>query len=92
MAELLAACAARGFAQAQAMLGLLYQEGKHIAQDHAKARRWFMHAAQGGNPLAQTWLGDVLSREEPVDREGAVFWYERAAQQGHAGAIPVLTA
>jgi uncharacterized protein len=91
--ELLEACAAHGSTDAQATLGLLYAEGKRIAQDQRLALRWFTRAAQGGNAFAQAWLGDVLIRGIglPVDRDAAMTWYERAAIQGHAGAIAALT-
>jgi TPR repeat protein len=56
--------------------------------------RWFTRAAHGGNAFAQAWLGDILvhGRGVPVDRNEAGMWYERAAMQGHAGAIAALTA
>jgi TPR repeat protein len=91
--ELLASCAARGHADAQAMLALLYFQGKHVQEDQGLAMHWFTRAAQRGNAFAQAWLGDILIRGQgvAVDRDAAAVWYQRAALQGHAGAIAALT-
>ena len=32
-----------------------------------------------------------MSRQQPPDRDNALIWYERAARQGYAGALQMLT-
>jgi TPR repeat protein len=94
VAELLKRSAAQGDADAQANLALWYLEGKHIGRNEALANGWFERAAHGGNALAQSRLGDLLSSGAgavKADPDAAAAWYERAALQGHAGATLALT-
>ena len=92
--NLVEACAVRGDPVAQARLGLLYLEGVQRVNDPEMALCWFTRAAQGGNAFAQAWMGDALVRGGQgvdVDRDAALAWYEKAALQGHAGAIAAIT-
>lgn len=48
--------AERGHEGAQFHLGMLYEFGDHIQQDHAKAAMWYRKAAKQGNADAQDGL------------------------------------
>jgi uncharacterized protein len=88
--ELLEKCAHRGDADAQICLALLYYEG--TPSNTAQALIWFSRAANGGNAIAQAWVGDLLAKGigVPADLEAADMWYEQAANKGHAGAAQAL--
>ena len=49
--------AENGHAEAQLILGELYNAGKGVAQDNATAVVWFRKAAEQGNVDAQLMLG-----------------------------------
>jgi TPR repeat protein len=51
-----------GNAEAQAMVGNLYELGLGVAQDHSKALGWFTRAADQGNVTAETALGRMYSK------------------------------
>jgi TPR repeat protein len=90
----LLAAAEREDAAAQEVLGRWYYEGKLVPRDEATALRWNSLAAEGGNPFAQAWLGDVLNQGLAgviVDHAAARRWYEKAAIQRHVGALTLLT-
>jgi TPR repeat protein len=90
----LTAAAEKGEAAAQEVLGRWFYEGKLIRRDDALALRWNSAAAEGGNPFAQAWMGDVLAQGLAgviVDRAASRAWYEKAAQQRHLGALTMLT-
>ncbi|MGA8965943.1 MAG: SEL1-like repeat protein [Pseudolabrys sp.] len=44
--------AERGNAQAQAILGFIYEHGRGVPQDYAAAVRWYVSAAEQGYPTA----------------------------------------
>ena len=75
-------------AEAQYSLGLMYFQGKDVAQDYAKAREWFEKAAQQGHVKAQYNLGLMYDHGKggAQDYAKAREWYEKAAQQGLAKA------
>lgn len=80
--------AAAGSHAAQYRLGAMYAQGRGVAQDHAKARAWFLKAARGGNAMAQVALG-VMSeqgRATTHDYGQARQWYLKAASQRFADA------
>jgi hypothetical protein len=43
-------------------LGLLYENGKGVAQDYAQARQWFQKAADAGNAGARQALARLPSK------------------------------
>ena len=73
---------------AQTLVGMMYNEGKGVAQNYKEAVRWWLLAASQGNSTAQYNLGDVYEEGKGVaqDYKEAVRWYRLAAQQGHSNA------
>ena len=80
--------AEQGDASAQYNLGLTYDNGIGVPQDHAEAAEWTRRAAEQGHAMAQYNLGLTYAKGEglPQDFAEAVQWYRRAAKQGLAGA------
>jgi hypothetical protein len=78
----------QGDVQAQFKLGVMYGDGRGVAQDHAEAVKWFRLAADQGDAGAQINLGLIYSigRGVAQDHAEAVKWYRLAADQGHASA------
>lgn len=75
-----------GNATAQNRLGLLYNEGRGVAQDFLQAKRWFDKAAEQGHAGAQVNLGTLylLGHGAPESDQMALFWFRRAAEQEDA--------
>ena len=80
--------AERGDAEAQFILGIMYDDGEGVPQDYAEAVRWYRRAAEQGHASAQFNLGLRYDNGYgvPQDYAEALRWYRRAAEQGHAGA------
>ena len=70
-------------------LGVLYQNGRGIAQSYDKAREWFQKAADAGNPDAMNNLGELYYYGRGVARDytQAREWYEKAAAADNANAM-----
>ncbi|KAF9097594.1 hypothetical protein BGX29_008012 [Mortierella sp. GBA35] len=76
----------------QVVLGDMYREGRGVVQDFAKAREWYLKAAEAGYLKAQVQLGSMCFygggsgvggmrvREEVV--EMGLDWFRKAAAQG----------
>lgn len=84
---------------AQYNVGRAFYEGFGVKQSDAEAERWFLAAAQDGDPSgsikAQTVLGLFYSRpgEEFFDLEKAYFWHQEATGNGSLesqGALGVM--
>lgn len=77
--------AARGNAAAQNAIGVLYDNGQGVPQDHATALNWYRKAAKKGNADAQNNLGMMYANGlgVPQDYAKAAAWYRKAADQGH---------
>ena len=58
--ELIRPLAENGHAEAQLILGDMYNAGKGVAQDNAAAVMWFHKAAEQGNVDAQSMLGQGM--------------------------------
>ena len=85
----LSAMAQRGDAEAQNMLGVLYDNGQQgIAQDYKLARTWFEKAAAQGQSSAQYHLGFLYEagRGVPHSDKQALHWYGLAAAGGNPNA------
>ena len=82
------AAAEQGDPEAQYKLGLLYQKGRGVEQDYAKAVEWFQKAADKNHALAQYELGVAYRRGQGVEKDyaKALKWYRKAADQGCAPA------
>ncbi len=83
-ARLLRPQAEEGGADAQVMLGQMYNIGKGVPRSHKEAVKWFRLAAQQGDAGGQDGLG--LAYEEgagiPRDYVHAYMWYGLAAASG----------
>ena len=86
--------AKQGNAQAQAILGIMYREGRAVPQDYKTAVKWFTLAAKQESVLAQLNLGVMYATGDgfPQDFKTAVKWYRLAAEQGYAPAQSKLGA
>jgi uncharacterized protein len=75
-----------GDPDAQQGLGVFYDVGIGVAQDHAEAVTWFRKAADQGFALAQYALGSAYETGGGVakDPAQAAVWYRKAADQGFA--------
>lgn len=80
--------AEQGEAAAQITLGMLYENGKGVTQDHKEAARWYRLAAEQGQAKAQIYLGSMYSQGKgvPQNFKEAAHWYRLAANQGLADA------
>ncbi len=76
----------QGDAEAQSMLGLMYDVGRGVPHDHAQALKWYRLAADQGYAKAQFNLGAMYDygRGVPKDYAQAVKWSRLAADQGDA--------
>ncbi len=86
--------AERGDVLFQMLLGLMYEQGRVVAQDHAEAVRWYRKAAEQGDAGAQYMLGTMYAggRGVPQDYAEAVKWYRKAAERGDASSQSSLGA
>ena len=73
-----------GSASAQRNLGVMYDAGFGVAQDHVEAARWFSRAAAAGSRDAAYQLGMMYweGRGLPRDAHQAVRWLQQSALQG----------
>ena len=86
--RLLTAAVEQGEAEAGAMLGALYFEGRKAPRDIAAARSCYEWAAERGDCNAQFGLGDIHYNGLGVEKnlELGADWYEKAASNGHTRA------
>jgi len=75
-------------AHAQNNLGLMYQLGRGVVQDHKEAAKWFRLAANQGHSSGQRNIGLMYKRGHGVvqDYKEAVKWFRLSANQGNANA------
>jgi TPR repeat protein len=80
--------ALRGHAEAQAQLGVCYQQGFGIEKDLAQAFAWFRRAAEQGNARGQLQVGLAYRRGEGVaqDLAQSLVYIRKAAENGHSKA------
>ncbi|MFW5969239.1 MAG: tetratricopeptide repeat protein [Halofilum sp. (in: g-proteobacteria)] len=73
-------------ADAAFRLGALYQEGRGVEQDDARAVEWFRRAADNDSESAWFNLGHMYARGQGVEKDAAeaVRWYEKAARNENA--------
>lgn len=74
--------AAKGNAEAQTRLGLLYDEGIGVAQDTDAAMAWYAKAAAQGDDMAELALGRHHA-DDLGDNAEALRYFRRAAEQGN---------
>ncbi len=84
--------AERGDADAQALLGAAYYNGRGVEQDYGEAVRWTRLAAEQGNVRGQSLLGAIYYNGHGVEQDygEAARWARLAAEQGDAGAQMLL--
>jgi len=77
--------AAKGDANAQFLLGMLYDSGRGVAQDQAAAASWYRKAAKQNHPPAELYLGILLYSGQGVkqDYAEAARWFRAAAEGGN---------
>jgi TPR repeat protein len=77
-----------GDAEAQFLLGRVYESETPGVEDPVEAAVWFGRAAELGHLGAQFRLGRLLEegRGQPPDMEQALDWYRKAAQSGYVKA------
>src|SRR5262245_40291183 len=70
-----------GDAEAQGIVGEIYERGLGVAPDYLAAAKWYRLAADAGNTRAQINLGHLYEAGLGVaaDPRAAVDWYARAA-------------
>lgn len=69
--------------------------GEYVAYDranYASALKTWLPKAKGGNPEAQTYVGEIYERGQGTapDPAAAAFWYRKAADQGYSRAMTNL--
>ncbi len=76
--------AEQGNESAQLNLGLMYYQGRGVAQDDLQAAAWYRKAAEQGNAIAQFNLGMMYYEGRGVEQADlqAVTWWRKAAEQG----------
>jgi uncharacterized protein len=72
-----------GDASAQCNLGVMYEQGRGVAQNYREAMRWFRLAALQGDASAQSNLGVMYYKGRGIaqDYGEARKWYRMAAEQ-----------
>lgn len=77
-----------GDAQAQLLLGLMYDNGLGTKQDYEQALYWYTEAAKRGHARAQFNVAEMLTLGQGTarDKQQAIEWYTRAAKNGFAEA------
>ena len=85
--------AEQGNAYGQTNLGWMYDMGKGVERDYARAVHWYRKAAEQGFATGQTNLGFMYEVGRGVERDQAkaVYWYRKSAEQGNEYAKKRLT-
>ncbi len=79
--------AEQGSIEAEFVLGTLYHFGQAgVAVNDAESFKWALKAAKGGHPVAQHNVATDYFTGTGVtkDEQQALYWYQRAAEQGFA--------
>lgn len=75
--------------RAQVSMGILYEEGKFVAQDERKALEYYLMAAENGSTGAMNNIGNFYLHGKGVakDYDKAFAWYQKAVElSGNAAA------
>ncbi len=80
--------AEQGNAEAQALLGLMYNLGRGVPLDSSQALKWYKAAAEQGNPAGQCLLGTLYlsGGAVPKDTAQGLKLLKLAAEQGYPDA------
>lgn len=84
-ARLLPKFALQGDAEAQNILGFMYEKGYGVTKDEAEAVAWYRKSAIQGYVQAQNNTGIMYYNGKGVkeDNAEALRWFRKAADQGH---------
>ncbi len=76
--------AEQGKADAQTLMGFMYELGQSVKQDYGEAVKWFRKAADQGDAVAQAKLGIMYSEGWGVTQDyvQAHMWYNLSAAKG----------
>jgi hypothetical protein len=84
--DMLRKAADQDMAFAQHIMGDLYWDGKGVPKDKTEAVKWYLKAADGGDPDPEAQLNLALLYEGggvvPQDFAAAYMWYELAREGG----------
>lgn len=75
--------ATKGYAEAQAALGLIYMRGEGTAEDYVEGAKWFRQASEQGHPVAQLNLASCYANGHGVTRDlnEAARWFRESAER-----------
>src|SRR6266566_10164815 len=79
--------AEQGNAEAQALLGIMYNRGRGVPFDVGQAMKWYKAAADQGNAEAQCYLGAMYLKRDSAQ---ALKLLKLSAEQGYADAFQLL--
>ena len=79
-----------GHAESQHHLGVIYEEGRGVAQDTQAAIKWYLKAAEHGHTEAQRALGLMYTYGSERNDTKAIKWFTKAAERGDESAILML--
>jgi TPR repeat protein len=81
--------AKQGYADAQYNLGVMYENGQGVPQNHKTAVKWYRLAAKQGYALAQGNLGFMYQKGQGVIKDNvyAHMWWNIAASSGDKDAV-----
>ncbi len=81
--------AEQGHAEAQYLLGVMYDEGLGVPQDYAEAVKSYRKAAEQGYAKAQLFLGNMYFFGQGVSKDyvQAYMWYDLAASRSPPGKV-----
>ncbi len=76
--------AARHYAPAQTLMGLMYAKGYGLPENHATARQWYQLAARQGYARALIKLGDWYAEEHVVSADAVQVYACYASAKSHS--------
>ena len=70
----------------------LYENGKGVKQDYAKAAKWTRKAAEQGYLYAEKRIGEMYENGEgvPQDFDKALEWYKKTVKHGYSAMVLCL--
>lgn len=80
--------ARQGEVEAQAALGVKYQEGWGVRQDYKKGAYWILKAASNEDAISQFLASNLYMAGKGVERnpDKLLYWMRRSANNNYAGA------
>jgi TPR repeat protein len=87
--DLMEEAAEQGLEEAQVVLAMWLAAGEYgVTKNPEASFRWYLKAAEQGNPLAQAALGDAFYQglDAEKNEEEAIKWLTKAAEQGNPNA------